>query len=105
MKNRTKSIREVVPPGAAENLVGLTDLPTNTPAARELKYTVAEIAQRWKCGDETVRRNIWSGELQSEFLGGKHMVNESVLIAFEKAAQTQPRRRRPNQKLATHVLL
>jgi len=28
------------------------------------------------------------GELQSEFLAGKHLVRESVLIAFEKTAQT-----------------
>ena len=66
---------------------------THTPAAKEEYFTVAEVSAHWKCDAETVRRKIRRGQLIATFIGGKHLILESALKAFEQAAASPTRAR------------
>jgi excisionase family DNA binding protein len=66
---------------------------TSAPATKEEYFTVAEVSAHWKCDAETVRRKIRRGQIASRFIGGKHLIPDSALQAFEHAASAPIRAR------------
>jgi len=60
------------------------------PALNE-HFTVCELAARWKCCKESVRRDIRSGVLQTIWKHGKHLVPRQEVERVE-AESTLPRK-------------
>ena len=50
-----------------------------------------EVSAHWKCDAETVRRKIRRAQLVATFIGGKHLIPDSALKAFEQAAASPTR--------------
>jgi len=46
-------------------------------------FTVADLAGRWRCAAETVRRAIRRGRLRAKFIAGKHLIAAADVAAFE----------------------
>jgi len=60
----------------------LSSASTGNSAQREF-FTVADLAIRWRCAEETLRRRIRRGEIKSRFFAGKHLIAADVVAAFE----------------------
>jgi hypothetical protein len=51
--------------------------------------TVKELAERWKCCEESIRRDVRARKLKSVYRYGRHLISMDVIILLE-AESTMP---------------
>ena len=58
--------------------------PENTPTGEQAFFTVAEIANRWRCSEKKIRRLIVNGDLIAHRFGALLRISTRDLLTYER---------------------